>query len=550
MHRHRHTGLVTFRAALWHPAIGISRGISLMHFPSMVTIAPMLWGSSKRSGVLILALPVLLTACSLPWVDRSIPLPLPVPEDGSAPVAENLVEETSPKTHSSQLSVAAANDTWERLAREFGWPEFTDSGVTAALRSFTERREDFQRASERAEPFLWFIAEALAARKLPAELALLPLVESGFRVSARSRRGAVGLWQFMPTTGQRFHLKQTNWYDARRDVVASTHAALNYLALLHRRFDGNWLLAVAAYNCGPAAVGRAVAKNGSHDFWVVGADLPAETRQYVRRLLAAIAIVNDPASYGVVLHPIANAQYFSEIDLGGPADLEYLTQVDGWSETEFKQLNAAFKRGYADPDGPFRILAPLALSARIGAAVAALPPEARRPSRIHLVESGDTLAEIAMRYGVGITTIRRQNNIRGDFIRVGAELVVRMPASGDRGERLDPSVPRGDRHMVQPGESFWTVARKYGTTGRIVAALNRLSLKDTLYPGQILIIRQSLKAGRYAVVPGDSLWTIARRFNVSIDQLRQWNNLPLRESLQPGQSLIVSSPPAAKVKKT
>ena len=292
----------------------------------------------------------------------------------------------------------------------------------------------------------------------------------------------------MPATGRRFHLKQTSWYDARRDIIASTHAALNYLAHLNERFDGNWLLALAAYNCGPTTVQRAVAKNGSHDFWVIAADLPTETKRHIPRLLAAVAIVADPSSYGITLHPIANTRLFTEIDLGGPADLEFLMQVDGWSETGFKQLNPAFERGHTDPDGPYRILAPLALQARISRAVDELPAEERIPSRIHIVQPGDTLSEIAMRYSVGINTIRRRNNIRGNLIGVGAELVIRAPLLDGRNLR-DGHTPGRYHHMIQPGDSFWSVARKYSTTGKTIAELNHLMLKDTLYPGQILIIR-------------------------------------------------------------
>jgi len=449
--------------------------------------------------------------------------------------------ERAPDVSNNEAITSRYTDTWARLASEFSWPHYPNKAVRAEIQILAERPASLEHASRRAEPFLWFITDTLAERGLPAELALVPVVESGYRSRARSPHGAAGLWQFMPATGRRFHLRQTPWYDARRDVVLSTHAALDYLEQLHDRFQGDWLLAVAAYNCGPATVQRAIEKNQSYDFWTIARDLPPETRRHVPRLLATIEIVSNPSLHGIALHPVPNVPLFAEIDLGGPLDLEFAMSIEGWSEAGFKQLNPAFKRGYTDPDGPFKILAPLALNASITAAIDAIPDDQRMPVRAHVVQAGDTLSGIAMRYSVGINTIRRHNNIRGTLIKVGTELIVHAPggAAGTIGGYTRAAQP--PNHIVQPGESLWTIGAKYGTTAEKIATLNDLPRQATLFPGQSLQVGRG-RVTRYDVTPGDSLWTIGRKFRVTIGQLRRWNNLSPRKLLHPGQSLVVSKP--------
>jgi len=501
-------------------------------------------------GVLIVALPVLLNGCAVPRGHHS-----PIKTDptysepgGSTPAARR--ERTAPPHSPSVKAITAAHtNIWLRLASEFAWPHTANVEVQAEIRVLSKRPHDFAQAAYRAKPYLWFIAELLASRNLPAELALIPLIESGFRPRAESPRGASGLWQFMPTTGRRFKLKQTRWYDARLDVIASTSAALDYLEQLHRRFAGNWLLALAAYNCGPATVQRIAQNVSAQRYWEIADELPAETRLYVSRLLATIEIIRRPKRYGVDLQPISNAQYFTEIDLGGPLDLNLLMTIDGWSEDGFKQLNAAFKRRYTDPQGSYRILAPVALRDRIVGVIDALSDDQRIPIRIHIVSAGDTLAAIAMRYDVGINTIKRRNQIRGNLIRIGAELIVHGPMILVDGNNAGRSGAGDHPHVVQPGDSFWTLGQKYGTSGKSIADLNNLSLGTTLSLGQVLVIHRPPDSTRYDVAPGDSLWTIARKFKVTVVQLTHWNELPMRRPLQLGQSLIVSNPRGDKSQK-
>lgn len=492
-----------------------------------------------RIAAIILTLPLALGGCAVPWV-KSPPAP-PVRDTVATHRSETKPAAAAPATQ-DRSSTAESTDTadlWQYLAREFRWQTASDhAAVRAEIARLNRRPKSFRRSAAAAEPYLWHIVNQLRQRDLPLELALIPMIESRFRAAAISPYGAAGLWQFMPDTGRRFGLKQTRWYDARLDPIASTRAALDYLERLRDQFDGDWLLAIAAYNCGPATVRRAIARSGTSDFWSIADALPSETRIHVPRLLAVVELIarRDPGN--IAVNPIPNEPYFVRVDLGGPLDLEYLRDHDERLRDTFATLNAAHRRRYTDPEGPFRILVPRPLVAPVTSALADVPAERRAPTRAYVVRSGDTLGQIAQSHGVPVRTLRRHNGLTGNLIRPGQELIV--PAFGEPSDSA--MAPPVHEHVVESGESLWTIARRYGHSTTALAAANGLRLNDPLQPGQRLAIRAGEGSGRYAVVPGDSLWTIARRFRVTIEELRRWNRLTAQRPLQPGQSLIVARP--------
>src|SRR5690606_35455920 len=193
--------------------------------------------------------------------------------------------------------------------------------------------------SERSNPYLFYIIESLEARNMPLELALLPMIESAYDPLAYSRSHASGLWQFIPSTGRHFKLTQTHWYDARRDIMAYTEAALTYLEYLNKMFDGDWLLALAAYNAGEGTVGRAIKRNIDGglptDYWNL--NLPAETQAYVPKLLAVAPIINAPEAYGINLSPVANEPYFTQIPLKQQMDISQLRSEEHTSELQSRE---------------------------------------------------------------------------------------------------------------------------------------------------------------------------------------------------------------------
>ena len=525
-----------------HLAIKLVADYALMRVGAIATIPRMQKGNLIGLAKLSLVLSAALTGCTVAPTQQTLPPAKPVvssPTNSTIPISTtNNAEETG----GVQVERAPHDDMWAQLAQDFTWTNYPNPSVKAAIDDIIEKREDFTRMAAHAAPYLRYIADQLAQHELPAELALIPLIESGYRPRAQSPQGAVGLWQFMPETGRQFGLKRSLWYDGRSDVIASTQAALDYLERLNNRFNGDWLLTLAAYNCGPAKVRRAIGKSNLGNYWEVAADLPTETRKHISRLLATIQIVGDPMLHGVALQPIPNVPVVTEFDLGGPIALEYITDIEDWSVDKFEELNPAFKRQYTDPDGPFGILVPVALELRIRETLSRIRPDQRVPVQIHLVQRGDTLSQIADRYNVSVEDLKRHNKLRGTLINIDTELVVPSPLQALHGQKRHRSNVVRVGYTVRAGDSLWTIGRKFGSSYKAIAKLNNLPLNTPLRPGQNLVVQESDHAQRYDIRRGDSLWKIARKFNVTIDQLQEWNDLSRRQLLQPGETLFVSNP--------
>jgi len=469
------------------------------------------------------------------WV-RKLPPRLPVPEQSAEPVEYN--------------NVWARIRDGMQLTREIDQP-----AVKSKIEWYSRHQGYLDRVADRARPYLYHIVEELEARDLPMELALLPIVESAYQPLAYSRSHAAGLWQFIPATGRRYGLKQNWWYDGRRDVTASTDAALNYLESLAGEFDGNWNHAIAGYNAGENNVHRAIARNRganqSTAFWHL--DLPRETRGYVPALLAIAEIVARPDHYGVTLKPIDNDPYFTKVATGGQIDLDKAAELAGIDKSEMKRLNPGYKRWATDPDGPHDLLIPKHKAQQFAQAVEQLPKSERMTRRQHRIRRGETLSQIARRYDTTVGVLQRTNDIRGHLIREGQHLLI--PASGSetppatvaQRDKSDRRVrpEKGALHTVSRGDSLWTIARRYDTSVATLTSVNNISSRAVLRPGQQLKVPLSVdvdnengrKVVHYTVRRGDSLWSISRRFDVSVSALRQWNSLNQQSLLKPGQEL-------------
>ncbi len=254
---------------------------------------------------------------------------------------------------------------WERIRKNFDMPRRKHAQEQARIQHFVQHyaadEKRLNRMSSQASPYLHFIVEELEKREMPGELALLPMIESAFEPRATSRKGAAGLWQFVPKTGKQYGLKQDSWYDARRDVIASTRAALDYLQELHKEFGGNWPLALAAYNAGPGTVHRAIKKNVQSGmpttFWHL--KLPKETQHYVPKFLALAEVVANPKKHDVSLPLIENKPYFVTVDPGKQVSLNKVAKIADISMYELKRLNAGYRKANTHPKGPKRLLLPV-----------------------------------------------------------------------------------------------------------------------------------------------------------------------------------------------
>jgi membrane-bound lytic murein transglycosylase D len=498
-------------------------------------------------------------------------------------------------------------DAWDRLRSGYALTHVQRDEVEKEIRFYARYEEFIARTTRRARPYLHYILESIEKRQMPAELALLPIVESAFVPQARSPSGAAGVWQFMPATARHFGLRQDKWYDGRRDVLASTEAALDYLQALQQRFDGDWLSAIAAYNCGERNVERAIEANRAAgrptDFWSL--DLPGETRIYVPRLLALSAIIATPLRYGVKLEPIPNEPYLAQVDVSRQIDLEKAAARSGIPTADLLEVNPAFPRGVTAAGGVHRVVVPVthaeSFRKMLVAQIADLGPDLQRlkpvkekkalaadagSHREHRVRSGENLGVIAGRYDVTVEALRELNEVNPRRLRAGQVLLI--PTDDDQPARISvaqdetdgglqtvseaaPVVPENAQkiiHTVKPGDSLWTIARGYDVHVKDIVAWNAgLTPKTVLKLNQKLVVftgdasasaRQasaesggvvkvaadvpsdgSFRLVRYEVQTGDSLWTIAQRFDVDVDQLRLWNGIEAQKVLKPGESLDV-----------
>ncbi|MDE0348460.1 MAG: LysM peptidoglycan-binding domain-containing protein [Gammaproteobacteria bacterium] len=448
----------------------------------------------------------------------------------------------------------------DRLRASFVLDHALERPRVRAEIAWVRRNPDFlARVGPRAERHLAGICEVVLARGMPGELCLLPLIESALNPFARSRSGAVGLWQFIPGTARRYDLKIDWWADERRDPVASTDAALRYLADLHAMFD-DWLLAMAAYNCGERLVERRLdaAPDGATFFDLKR--LPRETRAYVPRLLAFAAIFADPEAHGIRLpgrlgRNEALAATYAPVTLAGQMDLARAAEVTGLSLEELYRLNPGLKQWATHPAGPHRLLVPAARSEALGHALAQVAPEDRMGWVRHRIVRNETLGHIALRYRTDVATLMRTNDLRRSLIRAGDTLLVPRPGR-DGGLPPARSRPRSSGvYVVQAGDSLWEISRRLGVPLEGLMRENAMGPEELLRIGRRLTLPsassdaapQARSSGdparqglvRYRVRRGDSLDRIAREFGVSVRDIAAWNALDPKAYIFPGQELVL-----------
>ena len=464
-------------------------------------------------------------------------------------------------------------DLWSEVRRGYQLEGHDHPRVQSDIAWYGRHQSYLDRVSQRASPYLYMIVEELKARDMPTELALLPVVESAFQPFAYSHGRAAGLWQFVPGTGKRFGLKQNWWYDGRRDVKESTRAALDYLSYLHRYFDEDWLIAIAAYNSGEGTVRKAIRRNKKKgkptDFWSL--DLPKETWGYVPKLLAISTIIGDPIAHGVTIESIPNELYLTTVDTGSQIDLDLAAELAGITLEDIYRYNPGFNRWATDPSGPHTLLLPIASAENFTSRLSDYPDRERITWKRHRIREGESLGEIAEHYRTSIKLIRDVNNIKGNMIRAGKTLTIPVSrkdlsryrlSSTERLKQTQNRKRKGARieYRVKHGDTLWGIAREYSVNVNSLAKWNGMAPRDPLKPGKRLVIWtndkskiSSINPARfthpfkqdtrqrigYTVRSGDSLARISQRFRVSVGNLKRWNNLEGKKYLQPGQRLVL-----------
>ncbi len=434
-------------------------------------------------------------------------------------------------------------------------------------RHYTQKQKAaFTRWLERARPYLPDMAKTFREKGLPGELVFLPFAESGFNPWAYSRAGAAGLWQFMPRTARGQGLKVDWWLDERRDPYKSTEAAARYLQYLYAQF-GDWQLALAAYNAGEGTVRRAIKRSGQRDFFALAASkkkyFAKETRHYVPKFIAILKILRNLEELGFPPLDLNAPSQTAALPLAGTMNLKKLAAGCGLNWKEFTRLNPVFRRSVSSPDYNGFVYVPVEKVAVAQKKIETLRVAANLDIKRYKVRSGESLWSIARKHGAHIQDLKNLNGLKKNLIRPGQWLLVALDEtaspSGGRKRASRKSkwalAQKRANYRVQKGDSLWSIARKFGTSTQTLLVANGLRKKSILSLGQKLYIPDGATGASensaspaasslrqevfYNVREGDTLWGIARRFHIPVQNLLGWNQMEKNEILRPGTNLVL-----------
>ena len=487
----------------------------------------------------------------------------PVVPAGTHPTAARVVE-ALPASKSAELfpvKPVSDADLWQRVRRGFALEELNTPLVQDHEQWYSNRPEYIQRFVDRGSKYLYHVVEEVERRGMPTEVALLPIIESAFNPQAYSRAKAAGMWQFIPSTGKNFGLKQDWMADNRRDVLLSTHAALDYLQKLYGMFN-SWELAFAAYNCGEGCVARAIQKNARKglptDFLSLA--LPPETRNYVPKLIAVKNIVLAPGSYGIELESMENRPYFSKVAAPAKIDVKLAARLAEMAEDEFAALNPAFNKPVASSGtGYFLVPADKAETFRENMELYRSLDGPLVSWQTAAAKRGESVESVARRYGLTASYLRATNGSlpekRGKFTQPTSFMVPMhkeariITATLDRKQALKASQPPVETPSVEPNSGGprpdLIAATSLAATNRAETTSEHAATLSSLAAVSATTADNAFESApvSYQVQAGDTLFSIARRFNATIDDIKSQNRLS-GNGLQVGQTLRLDGSPA------
>jgi peptidoglycan lytic transglycosylase D len=542
---------------------------------------------NRSINSLLISISLIVTGCSdTPKEALSI--------DDQAPVKSNRNDSyayhpyRTLRKHKFKTASTHKNTVWERLLSLYSLPDIKNPRIDRELYWYLEHPASLAILQQRAEPYLHHILDEIEAKNIPGELALLPVVESAFIPDAYSKADASGLWQFVPSTGREYGLQQNDWYDGRRDVYASTKAATTYLKELSETFNGDWLLALASYNCGKGRVKKSIERNEylnlPTDYWSL--DLPEETENYVPRLLAIAKLFANADEYNIHLQHIPNRPYFEVVDIKSPLDLHKAAELANTPLYTLLKLNPGFNRSCTAPQGPHRLLVPVEKAQTFKRNLAMLPYSERvaitqyneeqvadagyqenheeKAAQIRGYADQPTLAQYKVKSEEIQTSITSRTHTTIESLRLTNQLASNSANSGMRLQttleeksRKIPILARASKtnspnaqvYAIKKGDTFFNISQRFSVTPKDIASWNNITLKTALIPGRKLTIKNvnpqlasvssSIRLITYTVGKGDSLTQISRKFNVSVADLRKSNAAILVKGLRPGQRLKV-----------
>ena len=473
--------------------------------------------------------------------------------------------------HSTPLSIATkteiarnitryhhAENIWDILREEFSLPHYEDNYlVQEKITWFMNNQDYLLRAATRATPYLYYILQQVKKRHLPAEIVLLPIIESGYNPFSISSMGAAGIWQLMPDTATNLGVKQNASYDGRRDIVASTNAALNYLAYLQNFFEGRWLLAIAAYNTGEgnvlAAIKRNIRDGRNTDFWSL--PVAQQTRDYVPSLLALATIISHPQRYPIYFPAARNAPYLAQIDIRESIDLQQVARFAGLSYRQLIQLNPALTSSANGISKPFKLILPIENIAKFTENFKQLPIKV--PTKLQDYPKRAKAFSILARKSNASTVSK---SYRSSFIKknIGPKIAATTKSrTFVKHKIIKPMLPvqyrllAGDTiYMIRPGDNLPRISKRFKVNQQLLIYVNHLQGKQ-LISGKQIIIPTHLQIARnqkqsinriskklYVVQRGDTLEKIAKKFKSSPNAIRLVNLMD-DNFLRIGEKIVV-----------
>jgi len=412
----------------------------------------------------------------------------------------------------------------------------------------------FMQSMERAGRFRPFIVEELKKAGLPEELSWLPLIESGFKIRALSSARALGLWQFIPSTGHKFGLTRNYYIDERMDPEKSTRAAIAYFKELHKLF-GDWTTALAAYNCGEYRVLKTIRRqkiNYLDNFWDLYQNLPRETARYVPRFLATIHIVKNLEKYNMAIKKPQDPIEYESFEIKKQVYLKDIAREINVKTELLKKLNPELRHALLPPEN-YQLKIPKGKASIFLSKLETIKATYSPPPLFvyHRVRKGDTLSGIAKKYKTSVQAISRANNINkthkiiaGKVLKVPGKLYKNDINKADTRAKVQTSPGKPVKYKVKRGDNLWFIAKRFSTTTKQIMAANNLT--DTrLHIGQILytstndLLASKQATSYYSVKSGDSPFLIAKRHKMSLNRLLGLNHLNKRSKIFPGQKLIV-----------
>jgi len=462
------------------------------------------------------------------------------------------------------------NDLW-RVIADYQEIKVDDNPRIQSHIDWISQRPDYlANISKRAEPFLYLVVSEVEKEEMPIEIALLPIVESDYYPFSYSHGTATGIWQFIPSTGRMYGLDEDWWHEDRRDVLASTKAAVRYLKDLNQMFDGDWLLSIAAYNAGPGRVQRAIDNNRKlgkgTDYWSL--DLPKETEKYVPKLLAIGKVLKNPERYNQKFSRIENKPYLESIKLESQFDLALIAQWTNLSIDEIYSFNPGLKR-WATPEAlPYTILLPIDI---VDDFKETLSNQKNRPKvswTRYKVKEGDSLSVIAQNFNTTINQIQSVNDIKGNLIKANSYLIVPIARETEDYYSLSDAQREKSRlnasknsekliYKVVSGDSLWKISQDFSVSVNNLVRWNKIAPTAPLSIGKELVIliddKEKTELAKitntgidinrnivYTVKRGDNLSLIAQKYKVKVSQIRDWNDLNEKDILQPGDKLTIT----------